>query len=295
MSADLAGADVAGANVAGADMAHVGSGDADDTILLVGAGRMGGAMLDGWLARGVAGSRIAVLDPQPSDALLRSCRQHGVALNPPVAHPVDTLLLAVKPQGLDAAAPGIEPWAGPNTAVVSILAGRTLADLAAKFPRAAGCVRAMPNLPASVGRGATGIAGDGRLPEPALARVERWLGAVGLVERLDHENQIDVVTAISGSGPAYVFLLAEALAEAGVRLGLPPDLAARLGRATVEGAGEMMHRHADLAPAALRQNVTSPGGTTAAALAVLMADGALADLLAAAAGAAHRRARELAG
>ena len=266
-----------------------------DTILLVGAGRMGGAMLDGWLAQGVAGSRIAVLDPAPSDALASSCRGLGVALNPSGVHPVDTLVLAIKPQALDAAAPGIEPWAGSGTAVVSILAGRTLADLAAKFPRAGGCVRAMPNLPASVGRGVTGIAGDGRLPDEALARVERWLGAVGAVERLSHEDQIDAVTAISGSGPAYVFLLAEALAEAGERLGLPPDLAARLARATVEGAGELMHRNPGIAPATLRQDVTSPGGTTAAALAVLMAEDALEPLLARAAEAAHRRARELAG
>ncbi len=200
----------------------------------------------------------------------------------------------MKPQGLDAAAPAIEPWAGPGTAVVSILAGRTLADLAARFPRAAGCLRAMPNLPASVGRGVTGLAGDGRLSDAAVARVERWLGAVGSVERLADEDQIDAVTAISGSGPAYVFLLAEVLAKAGERLGLPADLAARLGRATVEGAGELMHRQPDVAPAKLREDVTSPGGTTAAALAVLMAEGALEPLLARAAEAAHRRARELA-
>ena len=267
----------------------------DDTILLVGAGRMGGAMLDGWLAQGVSASRISVLDPAPSDALTSSCRGRGVALNPTDVHRVDTLVLAMKPQGLDAASPDIEPWAAEGTAVVSILAGRTLADLAARFPRAGGCVRAMPNLPASVGRGVTGIASDGRLPEDAMARVERWLGAVGTVERLRDEGQIDVVTAISGSGPAYVFLLAEVLAKAGERLGLPPDLAARLGRATVEGAGELMHRNPAVAPATLRENVTSPGGTTAAALAVLMADGALESLLARAAEAAHRRARELAG
>ena len=266
-----------------------------DSILLAGAGRMGGSMLDGWLAQGVSGSRIAVLDPAPSDALSELCRDRGVALNPSGIHPVDTLVLAMKPQGLDAAAPGIEPWAGPDTAVVSILAGRTLADLAERFPRAVGCLRAMPNLPASVGRGVTGLASDGRLPEEALARVERWLGAVGLVERLDGEDQIDAVTAISGSGPAYVFLLAEALAAAGERLGLPPGLAARLGRATVEGAGELMHRNPAVPPATLRRNVTSPGGTTAAALAVLMAEDALEPLLARAAEAAHRRARELAG
>lgn len=264
-----------------------------DTILLAGAGRMGGAMLDGWLGRGVAASRVAVLDPFPSDALKALCRERGVALNPGVASPVDAMMLAMKPQMLDGSAPAIEPWAGPGTAVVSILAGRTLADVAAHFPRAAGVVRAMPNLPAAVGRGITGMASDGRLSEPALGRVAGWLGAVGRVERLSREDEIDMVTAVSGSGPAYVFLLAEALARAGERLGLPRDLAARLGRATVEGAGELLHRDPDAAPATLRQNVTSPGGTTAAALAVLMADDALGPLLDRAVEAAFRRAKEL--
>ncbi len=265
-----------------------------DTVLLVGAGRMGGSMLQGWLAQGIAGSRIVVIDPHPSDAIMSLCEQHGVSLNPKTPAPIDVLILAVKPQMLDACTPGVEPWAGPGTAVVSILAGRTLADLAGRFPRAAGCVRAMPNLPVSVGRGVTGMASDGRLGALALDRVEGWLGSVGIVERLPHEDQIDMVTAVSGSGPAYVFLLAEALAKAGERLGLAPDLAARLGRATVEGAGELMHRSPDVEPATLRQNVTSPGGTTAAALAVLMADDALGPLLDRAVEAAFRRAQELA-
>lgn len=264
-----------------------------DTVLLVGAGRMGGSLLDGWLAQGVAGRRIAVLEPAPSAALAERCEACGVALNPGAVFPVDTLLVAVKPQMLGAVAPAVEPWAGPETAVVSILAGRTLADLARCFPRAAGVVRAMPNLPASVGRGVTGIASDGALSGAALARVERWLSAVGSVERLSGERDIDVVTAVSGSGPAYAFLLAEALGRAGERLGLAPDLAARLGRATVEGAGELMVRHRETSPAELRQNVTSPGGTTAAALAVLMAEDGLASLLDRAVAAAFRRAGEL--
>ncbi len=264
-----------------------------DTVLLVGAGRMGGALLEGWLAQGIAGDRITVVDPQPAPAIAALCARYGVLLNPSAPAEVDTLILAVKPQMLDASAPGIEPWAGPGTVVVSILAGRTLADLAGRFPRAAGCIRAMPNLPVSVGRGVTGIASDGRMSGEALANVERWLAAVGIVERLPAEDQIDMVTAVSGSGPAYAFLLAEALARAGERLGLAPDLAARLGRATVEGAGELMHRSPDVAPAVLRQNVTSPGGTTAAALAVLMADDALGPLLDRAVEAAFLRAREL--
>lgn len=254
---------------------------------------MGGAILEGWIAQRVGGSRIAVVDPHPSPALVTSCRDHGIALNPAAVHPIDTLLLAIKPQMLDASAALIEPWAAPETTVVSILAGRRIADLASRFPRAGGIVRAMPNLPAAVGRGITGLVADGAVSREAMTRVGRWLGAVGTVEWLSHECDIDVVTAVSGSGPAYAFLLAEVLARAGERLGLAPDLAARLGRATVEGAGELMHRCPDLTPANLRQNVTSPGGTTAAALAVLMADDALQDLLDRAVEAAAGRATEL--
>jgi pyrroline-5-carboxylate reductase len=264
-----------------------------DTVLLVGAGRMGGAMLEGWLSQGIAGARISVRDPQPSDAIASLCARNGVSLNAPGPAAVDTLILAMKPQMLNASAPAIEPWAGPGTTIVSILAGRTLADLARLFPRAAGCIRAMPNLPAAVGRGVTGVASDGRVGAEALGRVERWLGAVGYVEVVPDEGQIDMVTAVSGSGPAYVFLLAEVLAKAGERLGLAPDVAARLGRATVEGAGELLYRSPGVVPAVLRQNVTSPGGTTAAALEVLMAEDALGPLLDRAVEAAFRRAREL--
>lgn len=263
------------------------------TILLAGAGRMGGATLRGWLAQGISGDRIAVLDPQPGRDLATLCAERGVALNPGERRPPDTLLLAIKPQMLDAAAPALEAWAGPDTVLVSILAGRSLGDLASRFPRVAGVVRAMPNLPASVGRGVTGMVSDGRPSEEALARVTRWLGAVGSVEPLADEGEIDMVTAVSGSGPAYAFLLAELLAKAGERLGLSPALAARLGRATLEGAGELLHRTPEVEPAVLRQSVTSPGGTTAAALAVLMGDHAMETLLDRAVAAAFDRAKEL--
>ncbi len=153
----------------------------------------------------------------------------------------------------------------------------------------------MPNLPASVGRGVTGVASGHPLSVPQKARVEQWLGAVGQVEWLDREDDIDIVTAVSGSGPAYVFLLAEALGRAAEKAGLPADLAGRLARATVEGAGELMYRNPDTAADVLRQNVTSPGGTTAAALDVLMAETGLQPLMNDAVAAAFRRARELAG
>ena len=267
----------------------------EDTILLAGAGRMGGALLEGWLGLGVPGSRITVLDPSPSTSVRARCAEHGVTLNPETAFPVDTVLLAVKPQIFDAAAPAIEAWAGPGTVVVSIVAGKTLANLTARFPRASAVVRAMPNLPAAVGRGITGLLPGEALSERASVGVARWLEAVGRVEWLSCERDLDIVTAVSGSGPAYVFLLAEALGRAAEQAGLSADLAGRLSRATVEGAGELMHRNPDLAPAELRQNVTSPGGTTAAALAVLMADDALQPLLDRAVYAAFRRARELSG
>jgi pyrroline-5-carboxylate reductase len=178
--------------------------------------------------------------------------------------------------------------------VVSILAGQTLANLRAGLPHAGAIVRAMPNLPASVGRGMTSLAGERDLPPVHRAIAQTLLGAVGQVEWLD-EALIDAVTAVSGSGPAYVFLLAECLAEAGEAAGLPKDVAARLARATIEGAGELMVTQPDISPAALREAVTSPGGTTAAALDILRAHDGLAPLLVKAVAAAKARAQALAG
>ncbi len=266
-----------------------------DSILLAGAGKMGGALLGGWLSTGVSGARITVVDPNPSADLQSLCRDKGIRLNPLSAAPVDTLALAIKPQMLEDAASTLAAWSGPDTLLVSVLAGKTVGDLAARFPETAAIIRAMPNLPASVGRGTTGVVSGRPLSLPQKARVERWLGAVGCVEWLDREDDIDIVTAVSGSGPAYVFLLAEALGRAAEKAGLPADLAGRLARATVEGAGELMYRSPATAPDILRQNVTSPGGTTAAALDVLMAETGLQPLLDAAVAAALRRARELAG
>ena len=265
-----------------------------DTILLAGAGKMGSAMLRGWLALGVARSRMTVVDPSPSADLQSLCRDEGVRLNPASASRVDTLVLAIKPQMLEAAASTLVAWSGPDTLLLSVLAGKTVKDLAARFPDTAAIVRAMPNLPASVGRGVTGVASGHPLSPSLKARVEQWLGAVGRVEWLDREDDIDIVTAVSGSGPAYVFLLAEALGQAAHKAGLPADLAERLARATVEGAGELMYRSPEVPTDILRQNVTSPGGTTAAALEVLMAETGLQPLLNDAVAAAFRRARELA-
>jgi pyrroline-5-carboxylate reductase len=264
------------------------------SVTLMGAGKMGGAMLEGWLAAGLDPKRTTVLDPNPSEGLQALCAGRRVALNPEEPGEPEVLVLGIKPQGLEAAAPVAAGLAGADTLVVSILAGKTVADLRGRLPRAKSFVRAMPNLPASIGRGATGAyATPGTTPAQREA-ADALLAANGVVEWVEDEGLIDAVTALSGSGPAYVFLLAEAMAEAGARAGLPRALAARLARATVSGAGELLAR-SDLPPDGLRRNVTSPGGTTAAALEVLMAEGAVPDLVTRAVAAAKRRAGELAG
>ncbi|WP_112662684.1 pyrroline-5-carboxylate reductase [Microvirga flavescens] len=265
------------------------------SLVLVGAGKMGGAMLEGWLAVGMPGSALTVVDPRPSDEMAHLCAARGIALNPTTVKPPAVLVFAIKPQMLDDAAPAINAWLSPETLIVSVLAGKTIGNLLDKLPNARAVVRAMPNLPASIGRGATGAAANGHVSTAQKATADALLRAVGIVEWLPSEDLIDAVTAVSGSGPAYVFHLVECLAEAGAAAGLPADLAARLARATVTGAGELLLQ-SDLSPATLRQNVTSPGGTTAAALEVLMADpGGLKALMREAVAAAKRRAEELAG
>ncbi|MDO9426440.1 MAG: pyrroline-5-carboxylate reductase [Methylobacterium sp.] len=264
------------------------------SLTLVGAGKMGGAMLSGWLAGGLDPARTTILDPQPSPEIEALCAACGLALNPAAPPASDALVLAMKPQGLDAAAPMLAGLAGADTLVVSILAGKTIADLRTRLPRARAIVRAMPNLPASIGRGATGAVASAGVDAARRDQADALLASVGLVEWLDDEGLIDALTAVSGSGPAYVFLLAEAMAQAGIAAGLPAAMAARLARATVSGSGALLdatERDAEL----LRRDVTSPGGTTAAALAVLMRDGGLPDLLREAVAAGRHRAGELSG
>ncbi|MBB2963413.1 pyrroline-5-carboxylate reductase [Methylobacterium sp. R2-1] len=263
-------------------------------LVLAGAGKMGAALLRGWLAGGLDPAAVTVIDPQPSPEIAVLCAERGLRLNPDAASPAGALVLGIKPQVLDAAAPALGAWIGPDTLVVSILAGKTIADLKRRLPAARAVVRVMPNLPASIGRGATGAVGSPEVGPQARAAAERLLARSGLVAWLDDEALIDAVTAVSGSGPAYVFLLAEALAEAGVAAGLPPELSEQLARATVAGAGALLDADAREA-GQLRRDVTSPGGTTAAALAVLMREGALPDLMREAVGAAKRRAGELSG
>ncbi|MCJ2134244.1 pyrroline-5-carboxylate reductase [Methylobacterium sp. J-026] len=264
------------------------------SLVLAGAGKMGGAMLAGWLAAGLDPRRTTLIDPIPTREIVDLCAARGLALNPPDPAPGAVLVLAIKPQGLDGAAPGLDRLIGRDTLLVSILAGKTVADLRGRLPRARALVRAMPNLPASIGRGATGAYASPEVTAGQRGAAEALLTANGTVAWLADEAQINAVTAVSGSGPAYVFLLAETLAEAGIAAGLDPDVARRLARATVAGAGALL----DASPAEaaeLRRNVTSPGGTTAAALDVLMRPDGLGALMREAVAAARRRAEALAG
>jgi pyrroline-5-carboxylate reductase len=235
-----------------------------------------------------------VIEPQPSPEVA-ALSGRGLRLNPPrdAVGDVAAVVLAVKPQTAPEAMPALAPFVGDATVVVSIMAGRTLRFLADALPQAA-LVRAMPNTPAAIGRGITVMVANSRVSPEQRALVDALLSAVGAVEWISDETLMDAVTALSGSGPAYVFLLAEAMAHAGAAAGLPPALAATLARATVAGSGELLQR-SPLDPATLRQNVTSPGGTTAAALDVLMGKDRLERLMTAAIAAATKRSRDLAG
>jgi len=263
-------------------------------LVLVGAGKMGGALLEGWLRSGLDPKSAAVLEPQPA-AQISALASRGVQINPAAGGlpNVDAVVIAVKPQIAAQALPPLAPMIGASTVVVSIMAGRTIQSIADTLKRPCALVRAMPNTPAAIGRGITvAVARGANATQRDLAH--RLLGATGTVEWIEDEALMDAVTAVSGSGPAYVFLLAEALAQAGVAAGLPPALATTLARETVAGSGELLHRET-LDAAVLRQNVTSPGGTTAAALEVLMGKDGLAALMKAAVAAATKRARDLAG
>jgi pyrroline-5-carboxylate reductase len=268
--------------------------DVSGRLVLVGAGKMGGALLEGWLGLGLPPNNIAVLEPQPSPQI-EGLAARGIALNPPLQTltNVAAIVIALKPQIAADVLPALAPLVSPSTVVVSIMAGRTLQFLQAIFNRPCALVRAMPNTPAAIGRGITvAVPRNAGAAQRDLA--DRLLRATGTVEWTDDEALMDAVTAVSGSGPAYVFLLAEALAQAGIAAGLPAPLAEKLARETVAGAGELLHR-SPLGAAVLRENVTSPGGTTAAALAVLMGQNGLTPLMREAIAAAAQRSRELAG
>ena len=258
-------------------------------LVLLGCGKMGSAMLEGWLKRGVPASAVWVLDPHPSDWL----KAQGVNLNAPLPAAPAIVLIAVKPQMMGAALPQIAAMGGGGTLFLTVAAGTRIATYEAVLGDRTPLVRAMPNTPAAIGRGITAICGNAHATGEDLVLAEELLSAVGQVVRLEGEHQMDAVTAVSGSGPAYVFHLIETLAAAGEAEGLSPALALQLARATVGGAGGLAEAAGE-SPAQLRVNVTSPGGTTAAALAVLMDEArGFPALLRAAVHAAAERGREL--
>jgi pyrroline-5-carboxylate reductase len=268
----------------------------DGDLVLAGAGNMGGAMLAGWLAGGLDPKRIIVQDPSPPLAIAELLKRHGIASHavlPERGAPPAVLLMAVKPQIMEDVFPPLAKRAGPKTLVLSIAAGKTIASFERHLVKGIAVVRSIPNTPAAVGRGITVAAPNAHVTAAQRTLCDALLGAIGEVGWVDDEALIDPVTAVSGSGPAYVFYLTECLAAAGVKAGLAPDLAMRLARATVSGSGELM-RQSDLGPDQLRKNVTSPNGTTYAALQVLMSDKGLEPLMAEAVAAATKRSRELA-
>jgi pyrroline-5-carboxylate reductase len=259
-------------------------------LVLLGCGKMGSAMLEGWLARGLPAASVWVIDPNPSDWL----QAQGVHLNDGLPDDPAVALIAVKPQMMGEALPAMQALGGGGTLFVSVAAGTTLAV----FERALGAgtpiVRAMPNTPASVGQGITAIVGNAHADAVQMDMAESLLSAVGEVVRLQSEGQMDAVTGVSGSGPAYVFHMIECLAAAGEAEGLAPEMALQLARATVAGAGALAMQSGE-DPAQLRRNVTSPNGTTQAGLDVLMDEGAgLPPLMRRTVAAAAARSRELA-
>ncbi|HJZ42884.1 MAG TPA: pyrroline-5-carboxylate reductase [Hyphomicrobiaceae bacterium] len=266
------------------------------SLLLAGAGNMGYALLSGWLERGLDPARIIVQDPAPPPRAKELLREHGIDARAQVGslpEPPAVLVVAVKPQVMDEVFPALAPFVRERTVVLSVAAGRTLSSFEQHLPAKSAVIRSMPNTPASVGRGITVAVANDFVTAEQRKVCDALLRAVGEVAWIKEERLLDAVTAVSGSGPAYVFYLAECLAEAGVKAGLPSELAQKLARWTVAGAGELLHR-ADLGPDLLRQNVTSPGGTTFAALQVLMAPNGLAKLMSEAVAAATQRSRELA-
>jgi pyrroline-5-carboxylate reductase len=263
-------------------------------LVLVGAGKMGGALLDGWLARGLKPAQVIVLEPEPNK-MIKALTRRGLKLNPKgKAATAGAIVIAVKPQTAPEALPPLAAHVAKNTLVLSIMAGRTISFIERSLPTGTAIVRAMPNTPAAIGRGVSVAIANGKTSAGQRQLASDLLAAIGKVEWVRDEALMDAVTALSGSGPAYIFLLAEAMANAGIAAGLPPALATRLARETVAGSAELLHR-SDLDAATLRENVTSPGGTTAAALDVLMGPGGFDHLLTEAIIAATRRSRELAG
>ncbi len=265
------------------------------TLVLAGVGKMGGAMLEGWLKAGADPKKIVALDPSPPQDVSDLLTRHGIRHNPTVASIVDAevIIVAVKPQVMDEVLPSLVPLNSSHPLIISVAAGKTIATFARFFGTGASIIRTIPNTPAAIGRGITAMSPNSHVSHQQLELATALLSATGEVVTVENETMIDLVTAVSGSGPAYIFYLTECMAKAGEKIGLPPALAMQLARATVAGSGELM-RQSGLDAATLRQNVTSPKGTTYAALQVLMADDGLKPLMEKAIAAAANRSKELA-
>lgn len=262
---------------------------AEKGLVLLGCGKMGSAMLQGWLDGGLPPTSVWVSDPHPSDWLKKT----GVTLNGDLPAAPGIVLIAVKPQMMGEALPALREMGNGTTLFVSVAAGTTIASFEDALGARSPIIRAMPNTPAAVARGITSIFGNAQTSSDQMDLAETLLKAVGQVVRLESEDQMDAVTGVSGSGPAYVFHMIECMAKAGEAEGLSPELAMQLAKATVAGAGALAEA-ADETPSELRVNVTSPNGTTQAGLDVLMdEDAGLPDLIRRTVGAAANRSREL--
>lgn len=266
------------------------------TVLLVGCGKMGRALLDGWLSSGSV-DEVVVVEPAGPDFLPKDkrVRHANVAGDIEPGFSPSVVVFAVKPQAMDAVVPGYRGFVEKGAAILSIAAGTTIGYFQKALGSDAAIVRAMPNTPAAIGKGTTVLVAAGTANADQRALAETLMSAVGTVDWVEDEGLIDAVTALSGGGPAYVFLLVECLAEAGRAAGLPADLSLHLARNTVVGSGALLGQATESA-ATLRKNVTSPGGTTEAALRVMMdANEGIAPVLTKAIAAATARSRELAG
>jgi pyrroline-5-carboxylate reductase len=265
------------------------------TLVLAGAGKMGSAMLEGWLKAGADPAKIVAIDPMPPQEVLQLLAKHNIRHNPPLASITDAevIVVAVKPQVMDEVLPNLDGLKSSHPLILSVAAGKTIATFAKYFGADASIIRTMPNTPAAIGRGITAMCPNQHVSKAQMELATALLSSTGELVTVEDESQIDLVTAVSGSGPAYIFYLTECMAAAGEKIGLSPTLAMQLARATVAGSGELM-RQSGVDAATLRQNVTSPKGTTYAALQVLMADDGMMPLFEKAISAAAERSKELA-
>ncbi len=270
---------------------------AKSPIVLLGCGNMGRALASGWLAAGLDADALYIADPsKPIGALEGVAGDKYVESLATIPDGVEAkaIILAVKPQVINSVLPEVARLVKADTLIISVAAGVTFEQMRRGVATDAVYIRAMPNTPAAVGEGITGFTASGTISENDKALAHTLLSATGQALWVTEEALIDAVTSLSGSGPAYVFYMVEAMAAAGERVGLDSKSAMELARQTIIGAGQLLKTESDLSAGELRRRVTSPGGTTAAALDVLMAQGGLGDLMRNAVGAAYRRAKELA-